>query len=159
MRSSVSMLVLPFCLLACAHTPPPASPSVNVEAERAALMRVDAEFSAMSVARGMQAAFAAYLGDDAKSFPPGQPVISGRDAIVADMAVPAGRPPATLSWEPQGAELSTAADFGYTYGRYTLATTNAAGAKVERHGKYLTVWKRAPGQPWKIAADIGNADP
>jgi len=159
MRSLVSVpaLVLPF-LVACAHAPAVASSPANAAAERAALMRVDADFSAMSVAKGMQAAFAAYLGDDAKSFPPGQPVITGRDAIVADMALPPGRA-ATLSWEPQGAELSAAADFGYTYGRYTLATTNAAGAKVERHGKYLTVWKRAPGQPWKIAADIGNADP
>src|SRR4051812_27888030 len=81
-----------------------AAPRGKSDAERAALLRVDAEFSAMSVAKGSQAAFAAYLGDDAKSFPPGQPVISGRDAIVADMASPPGRPPATLSWEPQGAD-------------------------------------------------------
>jgi len=149
-------LALSFTVLTgCA---PAAHPQADVGAERAALMRIDAEFSRLSVAKGMQTAFAAYLADDAKSFPQGGFMLSGREAIVADLAPPPNRPPATLSWEPLGADVATSGDLGYTYGRYELATTDAEGAKVVRHGKYVTVWKRA-GEGWRIALDIGNASP
>lgn len=157
LASGFALVLATSLVTGCAPAQSPAAP-LDMNAERAALMKVDADFSALSVAKGTQAAFGAYLADDAKSFSPGQ-LMTGREAIVADLAPPPGRPPATLSWIPAGAEISSGADLGYTWGSYTLATTNAEGAKVERHGKYVTVWKRAPGQAWKISADIGNADP
>ena len=131
--------------------------SLDVASEKALLMRIDSEFSRVSVEKGAQAAFAAYLGDDAKSFNGGA-MTSGRDAIVADLKPPPNRA-FVLKWTPEGADVAASSDIGYTYGSYDLESTNEAGAKVVKHGKYLTVWKRAADKTWKISADIGNQAP
>jgi ketosteroid isomerase-like protein len=145
---------------ACAGAPILPVQSVDVAKERALLMRVDAEFSRLSVEKGAQAAFAAYLAEDARWFPHGGFIVQGRDAIVAALAPAPGEKPNTLRWEPAGADVAASGELGYTFGHYEYETIGEGGAKVVKHGKYLTVWKRPPGAAsWRIACDIGNSSP
>jgi ketosteroid isomerase-like protein len=145
-------------MMGCAGSTMQLAPSsLDTASERVLLMRVDAEFSKMSVEKGASAAFAAYLSDDAKSINAGQ-VTSGRDAIVADLKPPPNKS-FVLRWQPDGSDIAASGDFGYTFGSYDLESANEAGAKTVKHGKYVTIWKRAPDKTWKIALDTGNALP
>lgn len=39
-----------------------------------------------------------------------------------------------------------------------LRSKDETGAPVTRTGKYATVWRREPGGPWRVIADIGSYD-
>jgi ketosteroid isomerase-like protein len=155
MRSLLYVSSLLLMTAACAGAPPMGGSSHDAAADRATLLQLEAEFSRLSVEKGTQAAFAAYLAEDAKSFPQGAAMISGHDAIVKDLAEPADKPRSTLSWEADGADAS--GDLGYTWGRFEYQTTGKDGAKVVFHGKYVSIWKRDPKLGWRVTADIGNS--
>jgi ketosteroid isomerase-like protein len=87
-------------------------------------------------------------------------VVVGRDAIRRHMQGAFSDPAVQLRWEPTKAEVSSAGDMGYTYGRWQIVARDSAGAEQERaRGKYITVWKRAPTGEWKVAVDGGNQEP
>jgi len=73
----------------------------DVEAERAALLRTDAEFSKASAAKNAAEAFAAYLADDALQLPAGANAVFGRAAILAGMADSSNY---VLTWQPMKAD-------------------------------------------------------
>jgi ketosteroid isomerase-like protein len=127
-------------------------------ADRAALMKLDADFSRASVERGMAEAFRAYLAADAKSFPQGGLMVTGRDAIVAEMVEPADGPRATLRWEPAGADVARSGELGYTYVTFEFERVGPDGVKLVKHGKYVSIWRRTA-EGWKLAVDIGNGSP
>src|SRR5262249_11512065 len=112
---------------------------------------VDAErgFSRTSVEQGMRDAFLGNLADDGIVF---QPLPVNGKSVWAARAKPAS----TLIWEPAFAEVSAAGDLGYTTGPWELRP-QADADRPTLHGHFHTVWRRAPGGPWKVAVDIGGA--
>jgi ketosteroid isomerase-like protein len=144
--------------LACAPPPVPAQTAPSSAALRAELLRADAAFSALSVARGAAQAFGAYLADDALEIEDGGDFVRGKAAIVADLVPKPGKT-MTLRWEPLEAEISASGDLGYTFGRYTLEVGGGdAGPKTVK-GKYMTVWRKQPDGAWKATVDMGNMTP
>jgi ketosteroid isomerase-like protein len=133
---------------ACA--PQARAPAQDPAAERVALMDVERAFARESVEKGTAAAFRDNLADEAVEIGGGQP-LHGRDAIAKALEDPAGGPRTVLDWAPEDAAVS--GDLGYTWGRYTATTDGKAV-----HGKYMSVWRRAPGGSWKVIADIGTSD-
>jgi ketosteroid isomerase-like protein len=57
-----------------------------------------------------------------------------------------------LTWEPEGGDISTSGELGYTYGIYELKGSNDV---VER-GTYVTIWKKQEDGKWKFVLDSGN---
>jgi len=111
---------------------------------------VDAEiaFSRMSVEQGMREAFLGNLADDGIVF---QPLpVNGKSVWQ-----PRQRPPATLIWEPEFAEISAAGDLGYTTGPWELRPP-ADADRPTLHGHFHSVWRRTGDAPWKVAVDIGG---
>lgn len=136
--------------------PPPrrdADPSRAVRGQTDAheLISADSAFSALSVARGAQAAFVAFAADQAVLLGQGgAPMTHGRDAIGAVFAqFPTD---AVLEWTPVAANVAGSGDLGCTVGE---ALIRARGT----YSKYLTVWKRQADASWKFVADGGNARP
>jgi ketosteroid isomerase-like protein len=125
------------------------------------LVAADTAFSALSVAKGSNAAFLAYLADDGRLFGTGnEKPIFGKDAARARFADPKngnGDPRLNiLSWVPDFAAVS--GSLGYTDGHWLFAGHDAKGAAFQLTGHYVTVWrKEASG--WKVIADIGTQDP
>ena len=116
----------------------------------------DKAFSALSVAKGSNAAFLAYLADDGRLFGTGnQPPIYGKAAAVERFKTSSNGDPRTnvLSWTPDNVEVSKDGTFGYSDGRWTFTAP-----KTKLAGHYMTVWRKV-GAEWKVVADMGTTDP
>lgn len=126
---------------------PPADLSSLADAERA--------FAKMSVAKGIRESFLTYFADDGIDFEPAPGV--AKDSIRKRPA-PSVPPPVTLDWEPVFADVASSGDFGFTTGPYVY-TDRRPGGGPPAYGYYFSIWKRAPGGPWRVAVDAGTALP
>jgi len=128
----------------------------NAEAERLELLRTDIEFAEASRVMGAAEAFKIYLSEDAFQLPDNAEPVFGRDKIYEMML--AG-PKMILTWQPQLAEVSRAADMGFTWGNYQAKWQNEADQEQVSHGKYLNIWKKQPDGSWRVVVDMGNQTP
>lgn len=120
------------------------------------LMDLEAKF-AQDVETNGGKAFATWFAEDAVSLSNGKAAIRGRSAIAASAN---WDPKAySLTWSPQGAEMSASNDMGYTWGHYIGRTTGPDGKPVTTSGRYITVWKKIADGSWKVALDAGAAEP
>ncbi len=114
----------------------------------ASLVETEKAFAAMSPAKGMKAAFLAYLADDGLLFRPGP--VNGKQ-------VWRKRPDSssvTLEWEPIFADVSASGDFGYTTGPWVL-TPGPNLDQPPAYGFFVSVWKKQKNGQWKLAVDLG----
>jgi ketosteroid isomerase-like protein len=63
---------------------------------------------------------------------------------------------AFLGWEPAVADVSDAGDLGYTTGPWWYSA-EGAGVEPNVFGEYVSVWKRSPEGPWRVAIDVGTS--
>jgi hypothetical protein len=117
------------------------------------LVASERAFAALSVAKGMKAAFLAYLAEGSVVFQP---------AAVDARKLWEGRPAsaATLSWEPSFAAVSSAGDFGYTTGPWEFrppadSLGTPAPPESYAYGQFNSVWKHDKKTGWRLIADIG----
>ena len=110
-------------------------------------------FSALSEEEGVAEAFLAYAAGNAVLMR-GKDLIKGHDAIRQRFeANPADPSEVQLTWSPDFVDVSESGDLGYTYGTYTLVTTDSLGNKNTSTGVFHTVWKRQPDGSWKFVWD------
>lgn len=133
------------------------APKVDVEAEQAALLQVDAGGSKAAVAKDFDR-WLSFFADDAAFLPPNAPIVTGKDAIGKFWGEMSAAPGFGISWQPSEAEVSAAGDLGYTLGTYEMTMVDPEGNPVTDRGKYVTVWKKQPDGTWKTVVDIGNSD-
>jgi len=120
------------------------------------LLTTDQEFSDYSVAKGMYAAFDAYMDDSATMYRDGHEPFTGRKAI---MALFNPDSPAVLEWSPTSGEIAESGDLGYTLGRWKLTVPDPKGADRVSHGFYVSIWKKQPDGSWKYVFDSGINGP
>jgi ketosteroid isomerase-like protein len=108
-------------------------------------------FAASAKARDLEK-FLSYVDDDVHFFVAGK-MVTGRDKerenwqnIFADKDM-------SIVWTPEIVEAS--GGLGYTTGPFEI---KKAG-KLQRKGRYATVWRRKPDGSWKVALDIGVNEP
>jgi ketosteroid isomerase-like protein len=123
------------------------------------LMELEGKFGE-DTAKGGGKAFATWFADDAVTLSNGKPAVLGRGAIAAQ----ANWDPKqySLTWTPQGAQMSASNDMGFTWGHYTGTSKDANGHPIETSGRYITIWKKLPDGVWKVALDASaddSADP
>jgi len=133
------------------------APKVDVEAERAALLQVDADWAKAAVAKDLERTVS-FLADDAVMLPPNAPIMTGKDAIGKLWSELFAAPGFAISWQASQAAVASAGDLGYTHGTYEGTMTDPEGNPVTDRGKYVTVWKKQPDGTWKVVADIWNSD-
>jgi ketosteroid isomerase-like protein len=126
--------------------------------ERQALMQADRDFDKATAETGVEG-WVSHFAEDGQMFPAGAEIVSGRQAIREAMAPAFGNPEFSLRWKPLGADVSRAGDLGYTYGTYVAKGAGPQGQTVERHGKYVSIWKKHADGSWKVVVDIGNSSP
>jgi ketosteroid isomerase-like protein len=132
-------------------------PGGDDAAETNRLLQTDREFARASVDYGMAEAFRAYLHEDAIIFRRGAQPIRGRDAIYDDLASSGGD--FVLEWDPQEGKASRLGDLGWTWGVYTVSSTDSLGIPQVSYGRYVNVWKKDRAGEWKVLIDIGNPSP
>jgi ketosteroid isomerase-like protein len=139
MRLAPSLLAL--ALAACAH-----SPTESMDAARS-LAAAESAFAAHSVREDIRAAFLANFADD------GVYVRDGWVQAKTDLAKRSA-PAIVLDWRPVFTEVAWSGDLGLSTGPWRI-TSKAKPDAAPSFGQFVSVWRRDPGGPWKVAVDIG----
>lgn len=126
------------------------SGKIDTERGRAALMKLEAEFSGRSVTKGALDAFDSYLAEDARLLRENVAPAVGKNAALNLVSARLG----TLSWQVTMADISASGDLGYTYGIFEFKSGSAA----PEQGSYVRVWKKQNGK-WKVVLDVLSPDP
>ncbi len=65
-----------------------------------------------------------------------------------------------LRWEPVTAVVGSGGDLGYTLGKWKqIMVLGDDRDSTLSTGNYVSIWRKVPGEGWKVAVDIGNDDP
>lgn len=128
----------------------------DLEAARTVLMSRDREFSNASAAQGIAKAFSAYAMQEVRLFRNDSYPFAGRAAA---LEVLSAKTPANhvLTWQPLAGDVSVSDDLGYTYGRYTL-TSSEDPKNIAERGNYVRFWKKHNGS-WDVILDIADRLP
>jgi len=136
-------------MLAAGCAGPALAPGSRHDAE--SLAAAESAFAAHSVREDMRAAFLANFAADGvyvrKGWTPAQADLQGRAA-----------PPVVLDWRPAHTEVAASGDMGLSTGPWKL-TSRSDPSAAPAYGQFVSVWKREPGGPWKVAVDIGISNP
>jgi uncharacterized protein (TIGR02246 family) len=137
----------------------PLTPAPKAGDEKAALLERDREWSAAASEGRDVERILSFWTDDAKVFPPGAPVVDGKQAIrefvTGSLSIPGFR----IWWEPEEAVVSPSGDMGYTIGRNHLTMPDADGNLETESGRGVAVWRREPDGTWRCMIDIWNSGP
>jgi ketosteroid isomerase-like protein len=118
------------------------------------LMEIDREFARVSVEKGANESFLAFIDDSCVLLRPNRTPVIGRQKIEEMFNSPDTS--FTLNWEPLYADISKSGDIGYTYGIYKIEMDSPEGAAVTKEGTYVTIWKKDKNGNWKFVLDTGN---
>lgn len=144
--------------LACGLLVAGCGPSADIEAEKAALMELSRQWSALieagDIENGMQ-----YWAEDAMMLPPEFPVLRGREAIGEYVAGASEIPGFGIRWEPIEAQVSASGDMAWMLERNVITLDGPDGAPIVNHNKVLTVWRKDDEGNWRNVADMWNAAP
>ena len=138
--------VLALALAACAHQPAPMDHTASLAAAETA-------FAAHSVREDMRVAFLAAFADDGVFVRDGWTVARTHLATQPNPAI-------VLDWRPVHVEASASGDMGLSTGPWKI-TNPAKPDAPAAYGQFVSVWKREPGGPWRVAVDLGisHAEP
>ena len=133
-----------FYFISCKPNPAPV-PEVTVDS----LIEADITFSDMSKEKGMENAFIEFIDNEGLLLRPDHLPVKGADAI--DFLSQVDDTAYTLSWVPEGAQIATSGDMGFTYGIYSLE-----GEDTVFKGTYVTIWKKQADGKWKFVMNSIN---
>jgi ketosteroid isomerase-like protein len=119
------------------------------------LLQLDQKFSKDVETRG-GIAFHDWMALDGVTLNNGKAAVLGFSAVTAQ----ANWSPKEyqLSWTTEGAQMSSANDMGFTWGRYVGHSKDKKGEPIETSGRYITVWKKIENGKWKVAMDASAND-
>jgi len=128
------------------------SPSTQATQEKlkSELFAVEKDFCAMAQTEGVEKAFV-YFAADSGIVLRRSLLIKGKEAIRKQYE--SFPPKSKLEWAPDFADVSISGDLGYTYGKYTLTSTDSLGKITQSGGIFHTVWKRQPDGKWRFVWD------
>ena len=133
-----------FFMISCKARPKPV-----VEITVDSIIDADIAFSDMSKEKGMKNAFIEYIDNEGLLLRPDHLPVKGADAI--DFLSQVDDTAYTLSWVPEGAQIATSGDMGFTYGIYNLEIEDTV-----LQGTYVSIWKKQKDGKWKFVLDSGN---
>jgi ketosteroid isomerase-like protein len=132
--------------------------SPDLEAERDALFRLDKAWARAAAAKDVEKTVS-FWTDDARVFPPGQPVVIGKEALRQYVSGGFAVPGFSIQWQTSDFVVSASGDVAYGVGTNTVTVNSPEGKPLTERGRAITVWKKIPGGDWKCVLDIWNAEP
>ena len=128
---------------------------------REALFRTDQAWAAAASA-GQDAAYvASFWSDDGVIVPAGEPIVSGKAAILEFVTRAFATPGFRIEWTPRLEDVHVSADgtMGYAISDSSTTFPGPDGTLVTTPGRGVSIWKRQPDGAWKCVYDIGNDAP
>ena len=125
----------------------------NQESGREKLLATDNHWSELDLEEQLT-----FLDEDAIYLGEGIPLVSGKEAISQAWRQEEQLSGFSLTWQPDGAVISTSGELGYTFGSNEVNLIDANGVRTTTKGKYVTIWRTQPDGSWKVVVDIANSD-
>jgi ketosteroid isomerase-like protein len=135
-----------------------AAGSPDLEAERAALFRLDKAWAQAAAVKDLEKTLS-FWADDARVFPPGQPAVVGKEALRGYVSGGFAMPGFSIQWETSDFVVSASGDVAYGVGTNTVTVNGPEGKPLTERGRGVTVWRKNAGGEWKCVIDIWNAEP
>jgi ketosteroid isomerase-like protein len=132
---------------------------MDLERERERLLERDAEWASVSSAGRDVDRILSFWTDDARVYPPGLPVVSGKVALRSYVESALSIPGFRITWTSFEAALSPDGQLGYVLGSNAVTTPSPGGRLVTTKGRAVTIWRREPDGNWRCAVDIWNEEP
>jgi len=148
-------LLLLFPLLACAQTKS-TSQAKEIQKDLAIIKKNTALFSEALMRQDYDFVVDAYT-DDAKIFPNGTKILTGKEAIRRYWTPPAGSNRKTTYHKVMAKEVKILGNEAYDYGYYEGKSIGNDGKKSSWKGKYVITWKEVEPDVWKMYLDIWNS--
>ncbi|HSE49262.1 MAG TPA: DUF4440 domain-containing protein [Terriglobales bacterium] len=146
MRKTLTIALCAVLLSSCALAKDSAETKETKEVRGA-----DTGFAAAARARDLEK-FLSFVDDDVHFFVDGK-MVTGKDKERENWTKTFADKEVSIVWKPELAEAS--GGLGYTSGGFEI---RKAG-KLQRKGRYATVWRRKPDGSWKVALDIATSEP
>lgn len=115
------------------------------------IVQTEIDFSDMAGREGIPEAFLAYAAKDAVLIRDNN-LIVGWEAIKSRFEGQA-QGNIKLKWSPEFVDVAESGDLGYTYGYYTITSTDSLGSQSEQRGVFHTVWKKQSNGDWRFVWD------
>jgi uncharacterized protein (TIGR02246 family) len=147
---------LALAITACNQTPPPAPDTHDADVK--AITDLEAQWNKDYAAKDGDKA-GGYYASDAILMVPGEPSVSGKDAIQASLKQMLADPAFLLTFQPTRVDVAKSGDLAYSVGKYQLTVTDPATHKViNDHGSYVTTYRKQPDGSWKAESDIATSE-
>jgi len=132
---------------------------MDLERERTQLLKRDAEWATLGSSGHEIDRILSFWTDDARVYPPGMPVVSGKAALRGYVEAALAIPGFHITWTTSEATLSPDGQLACLLSTNTVTLPDATGELVTTPGRAVTVWRKDPDGEWRCAVDIWNAAP
>jgi uncharacterized protein (TIGR02246 family) len=156
-RLAIAMLA-PGLVLGCAS--PPATSVVDVEAERAAIEQLAADWSATTnqAAEAGADGYVSVAAEDVVVLPPNGTRVDGRQAV-RDWALQyAAADGWAVTWTPTLIKVAASGDVAYAVGTYEFSLMDPDGNAVTDQGKFLDTFEKQADGTWMVTVISFNSD-
>lgn len=138
----------------CALTPPQDPRAADIQAVK----EVEAAWVRDAATKDVEK-FVSYYADDASILMPNMPLVTGKDAIRADITHMMADPNFALTFRADRVEAATGGDLVYTQGTYRATSTDPkTGKPVTDTGKGVAIYRKQADGKWKCVVDMVNSD-
>jgi len=132
---------------------------MDLDAEKARLLRRDAEWAHVACeGRGIDRILS-YWTDDAVVLPPAVPTIVGKTALRQYVESSLQVPEFQIRWSSSDVVLSPDGNLAYMFSKNAMTLNGQNGAPVTMNGRAVTIWRRELDGEWRCAVDIWNTEP
>jgi ketosteroid isomerase-like protein len=132
---------------------------MDLERERTALLKRDAEWAALSSEGRDVARILSFWTDDARVYPPGLPVVQGKAALRSYVEAALAIPGFHITWTTSEVSLSPDGRMAWLLGTNAITLAGPEGQPVTTRGRAVTVWRREADGEWRCEVDIWNDEP
>ncbi|MEZ0332962.1 MAG: DUF4440 domain-containing protein [Gemmatimonadales bacterium] len=132
---------------------------MDLEAERKRLLQRDAEWASITSEGEDVERIISFWTDDARVYPPGQPILVGKAALRSYVKAALGVPGFHITWTSSDAILSPDGKLAYMLSTNAVTLPASDGTLVTLPGRAVTIWRREADGEWRCAVDIWNDEP
>ncbi len=150
--------IITAAILAATASCAPGVPSLDLDAERAALREADSRYTQLGTAKDAEGLSGLYAVD-ATMYPPDGATVSGLDGVRQFAAEFTSVPGLTLSFRPLVIDVSRDGDMGYTINAVEITVPDEAGNPVTELIRDFHLWRKQQDGSWKVVVDIWNVEP
>jgi ketosteroid isomerase-like protein len=161
MIRGLSVVIASACIcVGCSREAPVSTQAtVDLDAEKAAVLKRDQEWHAAVESKQDAAYIASFFTSDGIMFGSGQATSVGRAALTETVQALLSGPDFHDDWKWTRVELSADGRLAWLVGNTNITINDAAGRPVTTSARLLNVWRKEADGVWRCAVDVWVDEP